>query len=177
VFRAQKIRPINFNNKNSEEQFKELKRFIYYLNTWGHRIFDYKRPSKTFVNVYNTLGYRHQQGEKNEMESVRILQSVFGDENVIKTGRLGNKKDAYGGEDVRIITPEGEKTAQVKPFSRYVESDGEVTVFDTGVTKLYKTDYMVFYNENKGVIYFDNSNTKINGAGQYVFNINDLRKA
>ena len=177
VLRAQKIRPINFNNKNSEEQFKELKRFIYYLNTWGHRIFDYKRPSKTFVNVYNTLGYRHQQGEKNEMESVRILQSVFGDENVIKTGRLGNKKDAYGGEDVRIITPEGEKTAQVKPFSRYVESDGEVTVFDTGVTKLYKTDYMVFYNENKGVIYFDNSNTKINGAGQYVFNINDLRKA
>jgi len=144
---------------------------------WGHRVFDYKRPSKTFVNMYNTLGYRHQQGEKNELESVRILKSVFGDENVIKTGELGNKKDAYGGEDVKIITPEGEKTAQVKPFSKYEENEGKVTVFDTGVTKPYKTDYMVFYNRKKGVIYFDNSNTTINDKGQYVFNINDLRKA
>jgi len=177
VLRTQNVRPINFNDKDSEESFKELKRFIYYLNLWGYRVFDYKRPSKTFVNMYNTLGYRHQQGEKNELESVRILKSVFGDENVIKTGELGNKKDAYGGEDVKIITPEGEKTAQVKPFSKYEENEGKVTVFDTGVTKPYKTDYMVFYNRKKGVIYFDNSNTTINDNGQYVFNINDLRKA
>jgi len=36
---------------------------------------------------------------------------------------------------------------------------------------------MVFYNEKEGVFYFDNSNTEINEKGQYVFDVNDLRKS
>ena len=46
-------------------------------------------------------------------------------------------------------------------------------MFDTGVIKPYKTDWLVFHNSKKGVMVFDNSNTEIIG-GRYVFNKEDL---
>ena len=38
----------------------------------------------------------------------------------------------------------------------------------TGVIKQYKTDFLVFHNRSKGVMIFDNKNTRIIN-GEYVF--------
>ena len=105
------------------------------------------------------------------------MGDAFGKGNVLKVGDLGKKIDALSGVDVEIKTDEGIKTAQVKPFSGYEIEGGKITMINTGVTKPYKTDLMVFYNDKEGVFYFDNSNTEINEKGQYVFDVNDLRKS
>ena len=119
----------------------------------------------------------HDRGEQTEKKSVKQLEDAFGEGNVLKVGELGKKIDALSGIDVEIKTDEGIKTAQVKPFSGYEIEGGKITMLNTGVTKPYKTDLMVFYNDKEGVFYFDNSNTEINEKGQYVFDVNDLRKS
>jgi len=177
VLRAQGIKPISFYKKSKEQQFQETKRLVSYISRWSNRIFDYEKPSKTFDNLYNIIKKVHDRGQKTERRSVKQLEAVFGDGNVLKVGDLGKKVDALKGVDVEIKTDEGIKTAQVKPFSSYEIEGGKITMINTGVTKPYKTDLMVFYNEKEGVFYFDNSNTEINEKGQYVFDVNDLRKS
>jgi hypothetical protein len=78
-----------------------------------------------------------------------------------------------GGIDAIIQTNDGEKTAQIKPFSRTDEKNGIITVYDTGNVKKYKVDYLVFHRDNKGTIVFDNKNTKIVN-GNYTFTVSDL---
>ena len=68
-----------------------------------------------------------------------------------------------------IINLDGKRlTAQIKPFSSVKEiTPTEVMVFGASAPKMYKTDYMVFNNTSKTIV-FKNDNTKILD-GNYVF--------
>jgi hypothetical protein len=68
-----------------------------------------------------------------------------------------------------IININGKRlTAQIKPFSGIKEiSPTEIMVFGSSATKKYKTDFLVFNNTNKTVV-FKNDKTKILD-GNYVF--------
>ncbi len=163
--------PISFKGKSESQQIKEVYRFIGYIKSFKSRLFGH--ASKTLTNMYKTVNRRHKQGDRTEQNSVKLLNKIFGDGNVKQVGGMGSVVDALGGVDAVIRTPEGDKTAQIKPFRYYKEDDGKITMFDTGVIKPYKTDWLVFHNNKKGVMVFDNSNTEIIG-GRYVFNKEDL---
>jgi hypothetical protein len=68
-----------------------------------------------------------------------------------------------------VINIDGKRlTAQIKPFSYIKEiSPTEVMVFGASAPKKYKTDFIVFNNTSKTVV-FKNDNTKILD-GNYVF--------
>jgi Fe-Mn family superoxide dismutase len=163
--------PISFKGKSESQQIKEVYRFIGYIRNFKTRLFGH--ASKTLTNMYKTVNRRHKQGDRTEQNSVKLLNKIFGDGNVKQVGEMGSVVDAIGGVDAVIRTPEGDKTAQIKPFKYYTEDDGKIIMFDTGVIKPYKTDWLVFHNSKKGVMVFDNSNTEIIG-GRYVFNKEDL---
>lgn len=163
--------PITFKGKNESQQIREVYRFIGLIKQFKDRLF--KHASKTFTNMYQTVNKRNKQGDKTEQDSVVLLKKIFGDNNVKQVGELGSIEDAIGGVDAIIRTPKGDKTVQIKPFRFYKEDDGKITMVGTGVIKKYSTDLLVFYNNQKGVMVFDNSNTEIVN-GQYVFNKEDL---
>jgi Fe-Mn family superoxide dismutase len=163
--------PINFKNKNESQQIKEVYRFINYIRQFKDRLFGH--ASKTFTNMYQTVDRRNKQGDKTEQDSVKLLQNIFGYENVKQVGELGSVEDAIGGVDAVVRTKDGDKTAQIKPFKYYKESDGKITMVGTGVIKQYDTDLMIFHHNKKGVMVFDNSNTEIVN-GQYVFDRSKL---
>ena len=158
--------PINFYGKNKSEQIKELYRFLGYIKQLKGRIF--KNTSKTFDSMYSAVNIRNKQGDKTENYAVKDLQKIFGVGNVKKVGELGSVQDAIGGVDAIIRTDEGDKTVQIKPFRDYKIEDGNIVMNGTGVINQYKTDFLVFHNRSKGVMIFDNKNTRIIN-GEYVF--------
>ena len=73
-----------------------------------------------------------------------------------------------GGVDAVVELPDGVKTMQIKPFNNTKNENGKVTVYGTANVKPYKTDYLVFHNNNLGTLVFSNHNTLIID-GRYVF--------
>ena len=110
-------------------------------------------------------------GDKREINAVINLKSIFNTKKVYKVGELGGVDDMLGGIDAYVETPEGNKTMQIKPFSKTEENDGKITVFGSGNVKPYKTDYLVFHNDKDGTIVFINNAEIIDG--RYVFNSED----
>ena len=126
VLKYSGITPINFKGKNESQQIKEVYRFIRYIRQYKDRLFAH--ASKTFTNMYQTVDRRNRQGDKTEQNSVEKLQKIFGYGNVKQVGELGSVVDAIGGVDAVLRTKDGDKTAQIKPFKYYKESDGKITM-------------------------------------------------
>ena len=97
-----------------------------------------------------------------------IWNLIFVNADVKKVGGLGNKEDMIDGVDAEIITNGVRKTAQIKPFSSVRDfSETEFVVLGASAPKKYKTDFIVFNNPSKTIV-FKNDNTKIID-GNYVF--------
>lgn len=160
------IDAINFNNKTNEEQLFEVDRLNKYLIELRYRIFN--ADSSTFKTIMAGLDRTNTFGDIREVNAVEELKKIFNTDQVFKVGELGGKEDMIGGVDAIIKLPDGDKTAQIKPFSEIQTTNGKTTVYGTANVKPYKTDYLVFHNDRLGTLVFDNSNTKIIN-GQYVF--------
>jgi len=161
------IKPISFGDKDKFAQIKEVERFTKYLYDLRDRIFNLS-TSKTFQNIVQKLVQTDSKGEEREDITVIALRKIFGTEDVHKIGGLGSEEDMISGVDA-IINKDGQRlTAQIKPFSGVKDfNDDSVMVFGASAPKQYKTDYLVFNNKNKTVV-FKNQNTKIID-GNYVF--------
>ena len=120
-----------------------------------------------------TLGLTHDMGGKTEDFTVNILKKEFGDNNVTQIGELGNQEDMIGGVDCKVSVDGVIKTLQIKPYSYTKEENDSIILFNTGQVKKYTTDWLVFANQKKGVLIFNNENSKII-KGNYVFPSEDL---
>lgn len=160
-------KPISFTNKNETEQIKETERFVGHLYSLKDRIFNLT-TSKTFQNIVQKLVQTDSKGDAREDVTIIALRKIFGTEDVNKIGGLGSEEDMISGVDA-VINLNGQRlTAQIKPFSTYKDfGDDSVMVFDASAPKQYKTNFLVFNNDKKTVV-FKNENTKIIG-GNYVF--------
>jgi Fe-Mn family superoxide dismutase len=171
LLKSQNKSPLEFIGHSPKRQLQEVRRLVYIMNQFKFRIFS--TNSKTFQNLISTLGRTNMFGEKTEEFAVKKLKEKFGDDNVIKVGRLGSTEDAIGGIDAQITIDGETKTAQIKPFSNYEEKNDKFIVYGTANVKPYKTDWIVFYNNKLGVLIFDNHKTKISG-GNFTFDKGDL---
>ena len=129
------------------------------LELYKERIFNIN--SGTFKNIMTTLGLTHDMGGVTEDYTVKIIKKEFGDENVEQIGELGNQEDMIGGVDCKVVVNGETKTLQIKPFSYTKDEKNSIMVFNTGQVKKYTTDWIAFANQKKGVLIFDNKNTKI----------------
>lgn len=159
------VEPINFLGKSPKQQEEETMKLIKYIEAFGDRIFN--TNSDTFKNLMNTLNRTHALGEKRETDTLGRLKKKFGEKNVIKIGGLGSKEDMVQGIDITVNMDGKEYTAQVKPFSKLINSNGNIIAIDTGNVKKYNTDWLIFTN-NTATKVFDNKNTQIID-GNYVF--------
>ena len=165
VLMSKQIEPINFLGKSPKQQEEETIKLIKYIEAFGDRIFN--TNSDTFKNLMNTLNRTHTSGEKRETDTLGRLKKKFGETNVSKIGGLGSREDMVQGIDITVNMDGKEYTAQVKPFSKLIYSNGNITAIDTGNVKKYNTDWLIFTN-NTATQVFDNKNTKIID-GNYVF--------
>jgi len=160
------IDAINFNNKNHHQQVQEVDRLNKYLIELRYRIFD--SESSTFKTLMAGLDKTNKFGDKREVDAVENLKTIFNTDKVTKVGELGGVDDMIGGVDAVVELPDGVKTMQIKPFNNTKNENGKVTVYGTANVKPYKTDYLVFHNNNLGTLVFSNHNTLIID-GRYVF--------
>jgi superoxide dismutase, Fe-Mn family len=149
-----------------ESQLKETERFIRYLVDLRYRIFN--PESKTFKSIMSSLDSNNKFGDERELQAVLNMKKIFNTPEVFKVGELGGVDDMLGGVDAYVVTGEGNKTIQVKPYTHTEEKDGKVTIFNTANVKPYKTDYLAFHSGKTGTIVFTNDATEIVN-GNYVF--------
>lgn len=152
-------------------QISETKKFVGILDEFKYRIFNEDSP--TFKNLMSGLGLTHGIGSRTENHVVDLLKKKFGEGNVEQIGELGNKEDMISGVDCKVTIDGVTKTAQIKPYSDTKKENGEITLIDSGQVKMYPTDWIIFSNKIKGVLIFENKDTKIIG-GQYVLPESDL---
>jgi hypothetical protein len=157
--------------QSPKKQIDEVNRMVDIIDQFKFRIFATK--SKTFQNILSTLSQNNKLGDEREDKSVVNLKKIFGDKNVIKVGKLGDKDDMIGGIDAEIMIDGKKQTAQIKPFKSYTNSDGKYTIFGTANVKPYKTDLLIFIKYNNDMLIFNNDKTKIVG-GNFVFNESSL---
>ena len=119
----------------------------------------------------NSLDKNNKFGDETELKAVIQLKKFFDTPKVFKVGELGGIDDMIGGVDAYMETEEGNKTFQIKPYNGTEENDGKITVMGTGNVKKYKTDYMVFFNDNLPLLVFKTNPKIVNG--NYVFDVSD----
>ena len=120
------------------------------------------------MEILRKLKETDARGEKREDDTIVQLRKIFKTENVSKIGGLGSEEDMISGVDAIIEIGGKRLTAQIKPFSSVVElSPEEVMVLGASAPKMYKTDFLVFNNPSKTIV-FKNNNTKIID-GNFVF--------
>jgi len=163
------INPINFVGLDNQQQLNETDRLIRYMTELRYRIFNIE--SNTFQTIMSGLDRSNKFGDKRELNAVVNLKKIFDTKEVFKVGELGGVDDMIGGIDAYVVTPEGNKTMQIKPFNGTEEKDGKITIFGSGNVKPYKVDYLVFHNDKDGTIVFKNNAEIIDG--RYVFNTED----
>ena len=171
LLRSQNQTLLNFIGQNPKKQIDEVRRMVEIIDQFKYRIFSVK--SKTFQNLITTLSKTNMFGEKTENKSILLLKNRFGNNNVVKIGKLGSSQDMLGGVDAEITIENKTYTAQIKPFTSYDHSNGKYIFYGTANVKPYKTDWLIFTNKNDEMLIFDNKNTKIIG-GNYTFNNEDL---
>lgn len=148
------------------EQISETKKFVGYIDQFKDKIFS--TNSSTFKNLMSVLTTTDAWGEKRENDTVDVLKKKFGNDNVIKVGKLGDKDDALKGIDC-VINIDGVKhTSQIKPFTHTNEKDDKIMVFGSANVKKYTTDLLIFTNNKKEILVFDNNDTTILN-GNYLF--------
>jgi hypothetical protein len=162
---------IVFKFQTIQGQISQVHRFTEIIYDYRERIFDIN--SSTFQTIMFVLGQTHAWGQKREDNTVLILKKQFGESKVIPVGKLGSTEDMVGGIDT-IIEIDGNKiNAQIKPFTHLI-SEGKTThVMGAGNVKRYSTDWIIFSKNNKEIIVFNNSNSKIIN-GNFVFPEEDL---
>ena len=165
--RTKNINQIRFSHNDKTQQLMQVDRFNKYLLMLKDRIFNLE-TSKTFQEIVKKLKDTDARGEKREDETIIDLRKIFNTDNVSKIGGLGNEEDMISGVDA-IIEKDGKRlTAQIKPFSSINDfNEDSVVVYGASAPKMYKTDFMVFNNSGKTIV-FKNDNTKIID-GNYVF--------
>jgi hypothetical protein len=162
--------PIDFRNKNTEEQKKEASRFISAINHYKFQIFN--RESSTFQNLLRVLIEKNAAGSKREEITASILRRYFGKDVKIEiVGELGSKKDAISGVDLEITKDGVTKTAQVRPFREKKITDDGILLEGTASVKIYKTDLMIF-QKGKNVLVFDKKPIIVNG--NFLFPLDSL---
>ena len=87
-------------------------------------------------------------------------------------GGPGIKKDAIGGIDIKITLNGVTKTAQIKGYISMEINNDNITIIGNGIIGKYNTDWMIFENRGK-VLIFDNKIKEI-VDGKYIFPSNSL---
>lgn len=157
---------IYFNGLSQQEQITQVHNLNQTIYEHKNRIFDIN--SSTFQTIMFVLGQTHAWGQKREDNTVLILKKQFGESKVIPVGKLGSTEDMVGGVDTIIEIDGVEVKAQIKPFTHLITEGKETHVMGAGNVKRYNTDWIIFSKNNKEIIVFKNSNSKIVN-GNFVF--------
>ena len=154
-----------------EENLLNLETFFTALDSLRQTVFN----PNTEINkkIGKILTYSDCIGKRNETAAKQIIDRNLG-ENVCKlTSGLGLKKDAFG-TDCTIDLEDGTKEAQVKPFTRIVEGEGNIKILGSSSVQLYKVPLFVFVNVvDKVVLIFKNTGLDVS-SGNYVFPVGAL---
>lgn len=160
--------PISFNLNDKSQQIEEVDRFCNYLTQLKDRIFNLN-TSRTLQEILKKLIETNQKGDLREDVTIIELKKIFKTDKVRKVGGLGNEQDMVSGVDAIVEIDGIEKTIQIKPFVTTKDfSNTQIMVLGASAVKKYHTDFMVFNNQNKTIV-FKNDSTKIID-GNYVFN-------
>jgi len=170
LVRQKKRKTFNFNDLSPEDQIKEMERLTRAMLYFKDILFD--RNSAIFLKMMSTVKGTGDKGGKTENSAALHLATKFGTENVDIIGALGNVEDALGGIDIKIKIGDSVKTGQIKDFKKIVSEEGYYTLYGTGDVKRYKTDWLIFHNKARTLI-FRNKNTEIKD-GRYYFPKQDL---
>jgi Fe-Mn family superoxide dismutase len=173
LLKSQNTQILQFVGKSPKRQMQEVRRMVHIMDKFKFRIFSTK--SNTFQNLMSNLNKTSLNGQNREDKTVVILKKLFGDENVLKVGKLGSTDDARGGIDAEIVIDGKKHTAQIKPFTHFVVDENNYTMFGTANVIKYKTDWLIFTDIKGGMLVFNNSNTKIVN-GNYVIPESELFK-
>ena len=106
-------------------------------------------------------------GEKRESSVVKKLKEIYGEDNVIKVGELGSKRDTKDGVDCEIIINGEVLTAQIKPFLNAEDIGENFKMHNTGNVKPYKTNFIIFSTMSNKIMVFKNDNITIKN-GNYI---------
>jgi len=154
-----------------EENLLNLETFFTSLDSLRQTVFN----PNTEINkkIGKILTYSDCIGKRNGTAAKQIIDRNLG-ENVCKlTSGLGLKKDAFG-TDCTIDLEDGTKEAQVKPFTRIVEGEGNIKILGSSSVQLYKVPLFVFVNVvDKVVLIFKNTGLDVS-SGNYVFPVGEL---
>jgi len=159
------INKINIVGVKPFEQILQTKKFIEYLNKYKFRIFS--RNSETFNNLMVILKEKDSIGEKRESSVVKKLKEIYGEDNVIKVGELGSKRDTKDGVDCEIIINGEVLTAQIKPFLKAEDIGENFKMHNTGNVKPYKTNFIIFSTMSNKIMVFKNDDITIKN-GNYI---------
>lgn len=157
---------IYFNGLSQQDQISQVIRLNQFISDYKNRIFDIN--SATFQTIMSVLGQTHAWGQKREDNTVLILKKQFGESKVKPVGKLGSTEDMVGGVDTIIEIDGVEVKAQIKPFTHLITEGKDTHVMGAGNVKRYNTDWIIFSKNNKEIIVFRNSNSKIVN-GNFVF--------
>jgi Fe-Mn family superoxide dismutase len=158
------MQPINFDEKNKEDQINEMARMLGFINQLKFRIFD--PNSKTFQTIFRVLSQTSGKGNKTEDVVEVKFKEKFGLENINRIGELGSKEDMMG-VDMKIKIDGQIYTAQIKPYDSITKEDGELRIDGTANVKKYKTDWMVFVRRGRDIVVFDNKDSQIKNGAYY----------
>lgn len=143
---------IKITNVSPQEQIRQTHNFVKIIDEFKFRIFN--KESNTFKKIMEKLVKTNKLGDSAEDLTVKRLEKKFGEGNVIKIGKLGSLRDAIGGIDVEVTNDQfGTSSSQVKSFSKIQEKNGKITIFDVSNVGMYNTDWLIFTNSSKTLVF------------------------
>jgi len=170
LVREKKRKTFKFEDLTPEQQISEMERLTRAIKYFKNILFD--KNSAIFLKMMSTVKGTGDKGAKTETSTGLHLAIKFGTENVEMIGELGSTEDALGGIDVKIKVGDVVRTGQIKDFKKIVSEGNFYTLYGTGDVKRYKTDWLIFHNGTRTLI-FRNKNTEIRD-GRYYFPKEDL---
>jgi superoxide dismutase, Fe-Mn family len=171
VLRKENQEEIKLVGLTPKEQLIQVNKLVALINRYKFRMFN--KDSSTFQNIMKVLTQTDSWGQKREDITIQILKKKFGEKNVVAVGKLGSKEDMIGGVDCIVYIKDRKLTCQIKPFTTIKKEDDVIVVYGSANVKKYNTNWLIFERNNKEIIIFRNTNTKIID-GNYVFPATDL---
>ena len=170
LVKEKKRKSFKFEDLSLDDQIQEMERLTRAIMYFKNILFD--KNSAIFLKMMSTVKKTGEKGSKTETSTALHLATKFGTENVDIIGELGSQEDALGGIDIKIKIGDEIKTGQIKDFKRIVSEKDYYTLYGTGDVKKYRTDWLIFHNGVRTLI-FRNKNTQIKD-GRYYFPKEDL---
>lgn len=141
----------------------QLKRFFTTIDSLRHIIFKPKTPSVILKEVSNILLKTQCLGKRNEDTAKKIINQKLGDDVCEIISGVGLTSDMKNGIDAKLNLSGKTYTAQIKPYTKIVETDDVFKIAGSSSLQTYhNVDFYIFINvKTKTVRIFKTKNSRI----------------